>query len=402
MSSEKPVTAPADTAAAADTEKQTPSSTPAARRRLRGRLLGIAALAVLAGGGYLYWKLQQSARVPGVGRFEASAPEPRPQQPASAPLAALAPSTTEPPAGPPLTERAVEDARVLDAPPPAESAPDERNRVDAQLASRLTDLETAVAALAAAPPPAPVIPDSTALTLTEATDLVALAEQRLGLARDLNGAMAALRLAIARLASGDFPAQRRALQADLAALDAFHDVDVASLSAELAALARGAVSLPLAGPAPLAPAAPPPAVGGWREVLGAIGASLRGLVEVREADETRDPLLNPAHAALARQQLALDLSAARVAMLQRDAAALHAALTPAIAELDERFLAEDPDVASVLARLRELAMLDIAPVLPSLARSVDALAAAAPLPSPAPATVDPPPRATLPMPETAL
>ena len=71
--------------------------------------------------------------------------------------------------------------------------------------------------------------------------------------------------------------------------------------------------------------------------------------------------------------LALDLSAARIAVLLRDAGGLRAALDPAIGQLERHFDGADPTVRAGLARLREIAGLDIAPALPSLARSADAL-----------------------------
>ena len=50
-----------------------------------------------------------------------------------------------------------------------------------------------------------------------------------------------------------------------------------------------------------------------------------------------------------------------------------AALDPAIGQLERHFDGADPTVRAGLARLREIAGLDIAPALPSLARSADAL-----------------------------
>lgn len=407
MSSDKP--------AAPAAESTPPPTKPAATRTGRGRirLLVALALAASAAGGYLYWKLQQDSRPPPVADFDAA---PRQVPAAPADESAVAPPVASPPpiesspaesfaAAPDAlpAEPAVEEppslAGDLPMPPPepapttAEPMPEEALTPPPDVAAtgpdhealleRIAELETTVAELAAAPPP--LTADASALAIAEAGDLVALAEQRLALARDVSGATAALRLAASRLASGEFPAQRRAILADLAALEAFRDVDVAALAAELATLARQAVRLPLAGPAPLADdATAPTPVTGWRELLAAVWSALRGLVEVREADATRDPLLNPAHAALARQQLALDLTAARVAILQRDAGELRAALGPALDALQTQFDAGDAAVAAALQRLQALGTQDLAPPLPSLARSVDALAVAPPATSPPP------------------
>lgn len=397
MSSDKP-------AAPAAESTTSPAKSAAARTgRGRIRLLVALALAASAAGGYLYWKLQQDTRPSAVSDFD-TAPRDMPAAPpvaspppvelpaesveaADEPTAAPAePGPEEPPslAGDlPMPAPEPEAGPTVETPPapPLELAPVAPDHE--ALLARIAELETTVAELAAAPPP--LTADASALAIAEAGDLVALAEQRLGLARDLNGATAALRLAASRLASGEFPAQRRAILADLAALEAFHDVDVAALAAELASLARQAVRLPLAGPTPLPDdATAPTPVTGWREVLAAVWSALRGLVDVREADATRDPLLNPAHAALARQQLALDLTAARVAILQRDAGELRAALGPALDALQTQFDAGDAAVAAALQRLQALGTQDLAPPLPSLARSVDALAVAPPATSPPP------------------
>jgi len=341
---------------------------------------------VIGAGAYLYWRMQQQP-VPG---FEplpepehaltttgienagssgeqtlADAPgagTPGPETPsAAAPLPLPAPAETSPPPAPeppaPVPPAAL--------PPSPAAAPDDT----AALQARITELEAAVAALATRPARS----GGGALILDEVAGLVALAEQRLQLARDIAGAESALRLAATRLTGADFLPLRDALADDLVALGAFRDVDVTALAAELAAMARQAPGLALARPQTLAAEAPTAPVSGWRAVLAAVWQSLRGLVEVRDAAEAADPLLNPAHAALARQQLALDLSAARVALLQRDAAGLRAALAPAIDELERHFDDADPGVRTTGARLREIADLDIAPALPSLARSVDAL-----------------------------
>jgi len=389
-------------AEAAEVRAQTPppaKPAPATRGRTRARLIAIAALAAVTVGGYLYWKLQQSARPPTVASYAAPealiepAPEPpMPEAPvaesADAPVLADVQTAPETAVEPPIDEVPAEAAVAPTAPDVSDSdvldADTDATADTLALEARVAELEAAVAALAAAP--APPTGDAATLAVAEAGDLAALADQRLRLARDVNGAMVALRLAISRLASGEFPAQRRALLADLAALEAFRDVDVAALSTELAELSRAAPGFRLAGPAPLAAATAPAPVTDWRSLLAAIGSSLRGLVEVRDADETRDPLLDPAHAALARQQLVLDLSAARVAVLQRDAAEFRAALTSALDALATRFDPGDPAVVAALTRLRELNDVELAPALPTLARSVDALAAApAPAESSAPA-----------------
>ena len=346
----------------------------AAARGGRGKWILAALIAVAVGGYSIYWKQRTTAPPPDPLADVASPPaDTAPPLPDAAPMGEPAPE----PMPAPLPEPVVAEpaAPVLAPPDSTPAAP--------ALEARVAELEASLAALAHTP----AQPAAVALVVDEVSALVSLAEQRLALARDVNGAASALRVAASRLTGGEFLAQRRAVMADLAALESFREVDVATLSAELADLARQAAGYTIKGPAPIVADAPAATVDGWRGLALAVWTSLRGLVEVREADETRDPLLNPAYAALARQQLALDVSAARIALLQRDAAGWRAALEPAIAEMESHFDPADTAVTATLRRLREIAALDIAPVLPSLARSVDALAVA-PL---TPVHVAPPP-----------
>lgn len=361
-----------------------PSAASSPRRGIP--LIGFALVAAIGVGAWLYWRVQQQP-VPG---FE-PLPEPEHALVAPAPDEAAPPAgeadpaderplqasdSSAPPASEVAAETSVDDAPLplpAEEPPPpvpVQPVPTLQPEVAAALQARITELEAAVAALATRPAPAT---SGRRIVLDEVAGLVALAEQRLQLARDVAGAVSALRLAATRLTGADFMFLRDALADDLAALGAFRDVDVAALGAELAGLARQAPGFALAGPRPLAAEAPAAPATGWRGVLAAVWQSLRELVEVRDSAEAADPLLNPAHAALARQQLALDLSAARIAVLLRDAGGLRAALDPAIGQLERHFDGADPAVRTALARLREIAGLDIAPALPSLARSVDAL-----------------------------
>jgi uncharacterized protein HemX len=369
----------ADTQPSADPAAE-PSVASSQRRRMP--LIGFALLAAIGAGAWLYWRVQQQP-VPG---FE-PLPEPEHALIAEAPddLPPADERALHPPSGsatPPASEATAEtpvDDAPLPLPAPAEeppvaaplqSIPTLQPELAAVLQARITELEAAVAALATRPAPAT---SGRRLVLDEVAGLAALAEQRLHLARDVAGAVSALRLAATRLTGADFMSLRDALADDLAALGAFRDVDTAALAAELATLARQAPGFALAGLRPLAAEEPAAPATGWRGVLAAVWQSLSELVEVRDSAEAADPLLNPAHAALARQQLALDLSAARVALLLRDAGGLRAALDPAIGQLEQHFDGADPAVRTALARLREIAGLDIAPALPSLARSVDAV-----------------------------
>jgi len=201
-----------------------------------------------------------------------------------------------------------------------------------------------------------------ALRLDEAELLLAMGEQRLRLAGDLDGARRAYALAAGVLQGVDSPAAlnlRQALAQERAALDAL-DIDPAVEA--LAGLDAFARALP-PDDAPPAQGAPIDATAPWWERV------LARLVQVRRADEA---LAVSAHdRAAARIGLELELSLARAAAERRDARAYRAALVRADAWLPRLW----PDGGARrrdLARLRALAL---SPDMPTLGSTLQLLRA---------------------------
>ena len=271
------------------------------------------------------------------------------------------------PAVPAATLPAVPAAMLPAVPDPALTA------LATHLASLDARLDAVTRTLDAQPQSVPLAFDT--LALAEATALVALAEQRLLLARDVAGAAAALGLAQARIAV-QAPRAAGALAADMARLAAFQDADLAGVAAELAVFARVSAQWPLAGgtlaPVASVPAATPTA----RGVLLAMWGDLRQLVEIRPAGPALDPLLDPLGAALLRRQLAVELGVVQLAVLARDAPARTAGIEAARAVLMAGFATGDPQVSACQRRLEALANLELAPPIPTLQASLTALAAA--------------------------
>ncbi|HHQ42237.1 MAG TPA: hypothetical protein ENK20_08095 [Chromatiales bacterium] len=224
--------------------------------------------------------------------------------------------------------------------------------------------------------------------LAEAEHLVRMAALRLRLARDVEGALAAVEeadAAVRELADPALIPVREALARARAALAAVPRPDVEGMALELAALAERVESLPLA-PA-YRRAAPPPAAGGgeeagaeegpaWRRALARAWQALRSLVVVRRADRPVQPLLAPDEQYFLVLNLRLKLDAARLALLEGREGAFRAALADARRWLGTYFDPEDAAVAAMDAGLARLAGARLSPPLPDLSEALERIRAA--------------------------
>ncbi|GEK46464.1 hypothetical protein HPA02_07470 [Bisbaumannia pacifica] len=213
----------------------------------------------------------------------------------------------------------------------------------------------------------------------EAAYLLRLANQRVQLERDPQGAAALLRTADARLREADNPALlpvRRALAAELAALDAVPRVDRTGLYLALNAQQEQLATLPLSqdvealaleignGEAPS---------GGWREQLGRFAGELRSLVTVRQHDEALEALIAPDQEAYLRQNVRLLIEQAQLALLKEEATLYRASLDEAIALVEDYYATDREAVQASLARLAELREQAVRPELPDISASQQAL-----------------------------
>ena len=229
--------------------------------------------------------------------------------------------------------------------------------------------------------------------LAEVEYLLILAEQRLALMQDVGTAQAALRAVEQRLAGLQVPgldAVRGQVGADLLRLAQMPDIDYSRWIEELGELAMAAETLPLrtkaqVGTAPVAGAAP---AQGWRGFLHAIWHELRGMVVISR-DATGSAAL-PGERHFLVQNLLLRIETARLALLRRDARALHDAVVSTSDWLRRWFDASDPRVRTALGQLEALSAVDPALKPPDITSSLETLRAlirerAAPmLPVPAP------------------
>ncbi|APX91641.1 hypothetical protein BWR19_01000 [Halomonas sp. 1513] len=214
----------------------------------------------------------------------------------------------------------------------------------------------------------------------EAAYLLRLANQRLQLERDADGAAALLRTADGRLRDADNPALtavRRAISSELAALDAVPRVDRTGLYLALDAQQEQLAGLPLGQDIEQIAAESgieQPPSGTWQQQLSRFGAELRDLVTVRRHDEALEALIAPEQEAYLRQNVRLLIEQAQLALLKEEEALYEASLDKAITLVEAYYDTDSEGVQRVLERLGELREAAIRPELPDISASQQALA----------------------------
>ena len=217
--------------------------------------------------------------------------------------------------------------------------------------------------------------------LMEIRHLLTAASHRLTLEQDVDRALAALQMAAARLE--EIPDPRLApvrgqLAADLDRLqEAAQGSSLAGLILSLSDLAKQAAALPLKPVRPaVAPSGPAEAEGPetaswWRRALRALRQELKGLVVISRSGASA--VLLPKEAYFLRQNLRLQIEAARLALLLKDGQQFQASLGACRDWLREHFDLGDPDARAALAMLDAAAATDLERAVPSVSRSLQAL-----------------------------
>ena len=217
-------------------------------------------------------------------------------------------------------------------------------------------------------------------TLAEVEYLLRIANQRLQLQRDVNTAEQALQAADGRLrelADPHYLSVREQIARDLAAVKAVPVVDLDGLSATLNSALAGLDQLPIAG-AHYSPALRTegdttdsrPTAQNIDELGRLVWGSLSELFRLREHDQAVSPMLPPEREYFLRENLRLQLAAARLALLRNDQMQYRSALSTAREWLQTTFDAADPGVQELVGQLTELAAADISPALPDVSRSL--------------------------------
>ncbi|RTR05527.1 uroporphyrinogen-III C-methyltransferase [Halomonas nitroreducens] len=214
----------------------------------------------------------------------------------------------------------------------------------------------------------------------EAAYLLRLANQRLQLERDVQGAAALLRTADERLREADNPALmpvRREIASELAALESVPRVDRTGLYLALNAQQEQIAGRPLAQDIEEIAAnstieeAP---TGGWQSQLARFGEELKDLVTVRQHDAALEALISPEQESYLRQSVRLVLEQAQLALLKEEQPLFEASLEKALTLIRGYYDTGDSGVQAVLSRLEELKGRTIRPELPDISGSQQALA----------------------------
>ncbi|MCY3810867.1 MAG: uroporphyrinogen-III C-methyltransferase [Gammaproteobacteria bacterium] len=330
-----------------------PTPAPRAGRSGLGLLACVLALAALACSGYLYWQLVWRAGDGIDARFEELAAEFAREE----------------------IERAATD----------EAARAEREQLADDLAAQVQVLATTRAALArsTAGQAAAVSHAPRDWQLAEVEYLLRLANHRLRLERDADGAMELLSAAdeiLARIDDFAFHEVRALLAEETASLRAFEGADVAGVFLRLGA-AKGLIDqLPLRLPeyvgeraeADEVPVGAP--ADAERSLIEALLARADGLVRFRRHDlEARRPLLPADEVEDLERYLRLALDRAQLAALRRDQAIYAASLSTAADALDA-FVDPTGDAAAALGtEIEALLAVDLAKPLPDISGSLTKL-----------------------------
>lgn len=214
----------------------------------------------------------------------------------------------------------------------------------------------------------------------EAAYLLRLANQRLQLEGDVEGAAALLRTADARLADADNPALtpvRREIANELAALDAVPQVDrtgiYLALNAQQERVAGLRLSQEIEERAVTSSIEQPP-TGTFQRQLARFGEELKDLVVIRQHDEALEALITPEQESYLRQSLRLILEQSQLALLKEEPELYEASIDKALELLNGYYDTERAETQSVIARLQELKQAEVKPELPDISASQQALA----------------------------
>ncbi|MFJ2992811.1 uroporphyrinogen-III C-methyltransferase [Pandoraea sp. NPDC087047] len=222
--------------------------------------------------------------------------------------------------------------------------------------------------------------------LAETEQIVTSANQQLQLTGNVRGALIALEGADARLARTGAPqlaGVRDALKKDIDRLKAVPAADLPQLTGKLDQAIAMIDTLPLQAEeqrvAPKSDASGPSGAGetGWSATWHRLSAemvgSLKQLVQVRRLDDPDVMLVAPEQGAFLRANLKLRLLNARLALLARNASAVHSDVQVAEAALDKYFDAKSRRIAAVKTLLDQVDSGSRTIELPTLDASLTAI-----------------------------
>ncbi len=232
---------------------------------------------------------------------------------------------------------------------------DERIRLLNSLPSRMTSIEATVASLAGISAGA-----RETFLLAEGEYYLQIANAQLQLANNPHLAALALSMADERITQLSDPALtdvRRAISDEMAALDVMEKPDLEGTTLTLASLARVVESLPLRG-AGLATDDNSddldPDAGTFKRAWGSVKDAMSGLVKVTPPEQAKLELVSPDAEEFLRNNIALQLQAARLALLRGEQVIFEQTLDDASALIDAYFDTGSEQVVSTQKTLSEI------------------------------------------------
>ena len=215
--------------------------------------------------------------------------------------------------------------------------------------------------------------------LEEIATLLQIANDRLHLEKEVAPSLAALEAADRHLRDLKNPALlevRRLLAEEITALRSTANPDIVGTALTLGALIQGIDRLPIANTSFAEQPKSDTGTGteqGWRGVLHDLWEKIKSLVVIQRHGGVDRPLLAPDERYFLRQNLRLNLEAARIALLRRDSQTYRQTLRSAAEWIALYFDNDAPATAGALQELTSLLQIDIAPSLPDISGSLNAL-----------------------------
>ena len=250
---------------------------------------------------------------------------------------------------------------------------DERVRLLDSLPPRIATLEGSVAALAGVSEGA-----RDAWILAESEYYMQIANAQLQLANNPRLATLALKMAderIVQLANPALTEVRGAISDELAALEVMDKPDIEGATLMLASLARVVEALPLASaeePAAEDPTVDPELSGAGR-AWASVKNAMSGLVKVTPPERAKLAQLSPDTEYFLRNNLALQLQAARLALLRGEQAVFEQTLDDTTALLNHYFDVGSTQVAAALETIAEIRGQAFTAEAPDISRSLQLL-----------------------------
>ncbi len=224
----------------------------------------------------------------------------------------------------------------------------------ASLPSRLSSVESSVASLAGISAGA-----RETFLLAEAEYYLQIANAQLQLANNPHVAALALGMADERVTQLSDPALtevRRSISDERAALEIMEKPDLEGATLTLASLARVVESLPMAGTTPAGDAddANDAERSGINRAWNSVKGAMSGLVKVTPPDQAKLALVSPDAEYFLRNNIALQLQTARLALLRGEQAIFEQTLDDASMLLDHYFDSASPQVTSAQQTMSEI------------------------------------------------